>query len=340
MNNYASMLHNYSGSKILVAVVGGAGYSGQELLRLLNKHPCIEVKGVFNSETASQMVPTDYHLVFLATPPEVSASIAPSILKLGVSVIDLSGAYRLNTDDILSTYQEWYGMMHPSIELLSTAQYGLVPWMTPKVDVPVLIANPGCFATAILMGLLPLLCDGLIRGDSIVIDAKSGTTGAGKRPVESQLFSEVAGECLPYKVGIHQHLPEVKLFSQIIGDYNIDPFLTTSLIPTRRGIIVGIYAKLNHGKQASDVLHSFKDHYGQYPLVEVSEGVDREMVSLKKVVGTAKTHISFKVIGEKIYLFSCLDNLLKGAASQAIENFNSIYHLPVTTGLEHLEAII
>lgn len=332
-------MHNYPGSKIQVAVIGGSGYSGQELLRLLKKHPVLEVKGVFNSQTASQMVPTDYQLVFLATPADVSAVLAPKILKLGVSIIDLSGAYRLNTNDIETTYKQWYGMAHPSIELFGIAQYGLVPWMKPKTNCPVLIANPGCYATAILMGLLPLLSDGLVHSDSIVIDAKSGTTGAGKRPVESQLFSEVDGECLPYKVGVHQHLPEVKLFSQVIGDYNIDPFLTTSLIPTRRGIIAGIYAKLNHGKQASDVLHAFKDYYGQYPLVEVSENVD-DLVSLKKVVGTAKTHISFKVIGEKIYLFSCLDNLLKGAASQAIENFNLIHHLPVTTGLEHLEAII
>lgn len=340
MNNYARPMHNYSKSKIQVAVVGGSGYSGQELQRLLNKHPHVEVKGLFNSQTASQMKPADYQVVFLATPAEVSAELAPKILEHFVTVIDLSGAYRLNTGDLKETYKQWYGMVHPSTELLAKAQYGLVPWMAPQGNAPVLISNPGCYATAILMGLLPLLKDNLVHADSIVIDAKSGTTGAGKKAVESQLFSEVDGECLPYKVGVHQHLPEVKLFSQIIGDYNIDPFFTTSLIPTRRGIIAGIYAKLNHGKQLSDVTHAFKDYYSNYPLVEVSSEITRDTVSLKKVVGTASTHISFSVVGEKLYLFSCLDNLLKGAASQAIENFNLIHHFPVTTGLEHLEAII
>jgi N-acetyl-gamma-glutamyl-phosphate reductase len=340
MHNHAFTMHNYSKSKIQVAVVGGSGYSGQELQRLLNKHPFAQVKGIFNSQTATQMNPADFQVVFLATPAEVSAELAPKILEHGVSVIDLSGAYRLNNGEILKTYEQWYGMAHPSVKLFDQAQYGLVPWMKPKIDGPVLIANPGCYASAILMGLLPLLKDNLIKADSIVIDAKSGTTGAGKKAVESQLFSEVDGECLPYKVGVHQHLPEVKLFSQIIGDYNIDPFFTTSLIPTRRGIIAGIYAKLNHGKHLNDVLHAFKDHYADYPLVEISAEVSRDMVSLKKVVGTASTHISFTVIDEKLYLFSCLDNLLKGAASQAIENFNLIHHLPVTTGLEHLEAII
>ena len=340
MNNYALPMHNYSQSKIQVAVVGGSGYSGQELQRLLNKHPHVEVKGLFNSQTASQMIPTDYQVVFLATPAEVSSDLAPKIIEHGVSVIDLSGAYRLNTDDIQKTYQEFYAMVHPSEHLVKEAQYGLVPWTKLQTEAPVLVANPGCYATAVLMGLLPLLSDNLIHADSVVIDAKSGTTGAGKKAVESQLFSEVDGECLPYKVGIHQHLPEIKLFSQILGDYHIDPFFTTSLIPTRRGIIAGIYAKLNHGKQLSDVLHAFHDYYGSYPLVKVSSEISRDMVSLKKVVGTAETHISFSVIGEKLYLFSCIDNLLKGAASQAIENFNLIHHFPVTTGLEHLEAIV
>ena len=333
-------MHIYSGPKIQVAVVGGSGYSGLELQRLLNKHPCVELKGVFNSQTSKNLVPSDYQVVFLATPAEVSAELALLIYQAGTSVIDLSGAYRLSDGDVKENYTTWYGMIHPSLELMPKAHYGLVPWMKPFESGTFLIANPGCYATAILMGLLPLLKNNLILADSIVIDAKSGTTGAGKKAVESQLFSEVDGECLPYKVGIHQHLPEVKLFSQVIGDYVIDPFFTTSLIPTRRGIIAGIYAKLNHGKKELDVAHAFKEFYQNYPLVQVNPEIIREGVSLKKVVGTAKTHISYSLVGEKLYLFSCIDNLLKGAASQAIENFNLIHKFPVTTGLEHLEAII
>lgn len=333
-------MHNYSLSKIQVAVVGGSGYSGQELQRLLMKHPCVNLKGLFNSQTASTMKPTDYDVVFLATPAEVSAELAPKILEQNVSVIDLSGAFRLATADIAGSYLAWYSMAHPAVGWVKDAHYGLVPWATPHEEETVLVSNPGCFASAVLMGLLPLLSHDLLVTDSIVIDAKSGTTGAGKKAVESQLFSEVDGECLPYKVGIHQHLPELKLYAQNLGQAAIDPFFTTSLLPTRRGIIAGIYAKLASGKEASHVLEALQSSYADYPLVEISSEVTRDMVSLKKVVGTAKTHISFSVVGDKLYLFSCLDNLLKGAASQAVENFNLIHQFPVTTGLEHLEAII
>jgi N-acetyl-gamma-glutamyl-phosphate reductase len=333
-------MHKYVVSKIQVALVGGSGYSGLELLRLLKKHPFAEVKGIFNSQNVSEMNPSDYQVVFLATPAEVSIKLASGIIDAGVKVIDLSGAFRLNTKDIKSDYQEWYGINHGSAHLVSSATYGLHPWVKTGSENVSLIANPGCYATAILMGLLPLLRSNLIQRDTIVIDAKSGATGAGKKAVESQLFSEVDGECLPYKVGAHQHLPEIKLFSEAFGGSSIDPFFTTSLLPVRRGIIAGVYAKLNAGKTASSVADAFKEYYANYPLVSVSAEITNDVVSLKKVTGTAMTQISFKVIGDKLYLFSCIDNLLKGAASQAVENFNYLFQIPATTGLDHLEAII
>ena len=333
-------MHKYEVSKIQVALVGGSGYSGLELQRLLKKHPFIDVKGTFNSQNVSEMKPSDYQLVFLATPAEVSVRLAPGIIGAGVKVIDLSGAFRLNMKDIKAGYQEWYGMNHDSVELVKKAVYGLHPWTNVAPEAVSLVANPGCYATAILMGLLPLLCSKLIQPDTIVIDAKSGTTGAGKKAVESQLFSEVDGECLPYKVGVHQHLPEIKLFAETFGDSVIDPFFTTSLLPVRRGIIAGVYAKLNAGKSALLIADAFREYYANYPFVSVSSEITNEVVSLKKVTGTAMTHISFKVVGEKLYLFSCIDNLLKGAASQAVENFNFLYQIPATTGLDHLEAII
>lgn len=327
-------MHKYESASIQVAIIGGSGYSGLELNRLLKRHPHVTVKGVFNSQNANSINPSEYQVIFLATPAEVSIELAPKFIAKGVHVIDLSGAFRLNTNDIKKTYLKWYGLEHTSPELVASAHYGLSPWFKPKKKDAALIANPGCFATAVLMGLLPLVNCSLIQEETIVIDAKSGTTGAGKKAVESQLFSEVAGECLPYKVGVHQHLPEIKLFSKI------DPFFTTSLLPVRRGIIAGIYAKLNPGKNSQDVVNAFKEFYMDYPLIEVSPVAGREMLSLKNVVGTAKTHISFTVIGEKLYLFSCIDNLLKGAASQAVENLNHLYQFPVTTGLDQLEAII
>lgn len=319
-----------------VAIVGGSGYSGLELARILKKHPQAQLKSSVGTRDIDTLWSTLNTLdtVFLATPAEVSMELAPKILAAGVNVIDLSGAFRLKTSAILEDYSKWYNFTHTQINLVEKAHYGLVPWTKPMTEAgPLLIANPGCYATAILMGLLPLLNGQLIHPESLVIDAKSGTTGAGKKAVESQLFSEVEGECLPYKIGKHQHLPEITLYAEKFSSIAIDPFLTTSLLPVRRGITAGIYAQLLKGKSLLDVELAFKEYYATYPFT-------LKGLNLKRVVGTPSTQISFEVVGEKLYLFSSIDNLLKGAASQAVENFNLLHQLPVETGLMHLEAIV
>jgi N-acetyl-gamma-glutamyl-phosphate reductase len=202
------------------------------------------------------------------------------------------------------------------------------------------VANPGCYATAITLALIPLLKNNLINESSIVIDAKSGTSGAGKKASENMLFTEVDGECLPYKVGRHQHYPEIIEALEAFGGSKVDLHLTTSLLPVRRGIIAGVYAQLQDGKTIEDVAAAFAQAYGDYPLV--SHGTvkgEPALMSLKKVVGTGKTNIAYEVEGNRLYVFSCIDNLLKGAASQAIENFNRISGLAVSTGLNHLEVM-
>lgn len=331
----------FSGS-IQAAVVGGKGYSGLELCRILKKHPHVNLAATFGTTTTEHQLAIEkiygmtslFDVVFLATPPEVSVELAPKLMSAGLNVIDLSGAFRLSTETIAADYENWYKFTHADVALVKKAHYGLIPWTKPpEFKATTLISNPGCYATAILMGLLPLLKNHLIIEETLVIDAKSGTTGAGKKAIESQLFSEVEGECLPYKVGEHQHLPEINLYSNLIGGTKIDPFFSTSLLPVRRGIIAGIYAKLKIGKNQTDIEMAFKEFYHNYPFVTYGLG-------LKKVVGTPNTQISIKVIGDKLYLYSSIDNLLKGAASQAVENLNMLYHWPVTTGLMHLEAII
>jgi N-acetyl-gamma-glutamyl-phosphate reductase len=331
MNNYALTMHNYSVSKMDVAVVGGSGYSGLELVRLLKKHPAVETVAVFNSSTVSTLEAQNYAVVFLATPAEVSSELAPKIILAGTKVIDLSGAFRLQDE---ASFKEWYKFDHPSFGLSKNAHYGLVPWMKPAAET-MLVANPGCYATAILMALLPLVKMDVIKLESLVIDAKSGTTGAGKKASESLLFSEVEGECLPYKVGVHQHLPEINLQVKTLSGKKMNPFFSTSLLATRRGIVAGLYATLKEGKTLLHVEEAFQEFYANYPLVKM-----KSQASLKQVVGTAETHLSFHVVGEKLYLFSCLDNLLKGAASQGIENFNLIHGLPSNMGMDHLEAVL
>jgi len=354
-------MHNYPGAKapeiqrITCSVVGARGYAGLEMARLLLQHPHAELKACFATSAFklsdflmttpaknvaclpdSEIMHNLTDVVFLATPAEVSLELAPKILAAGKKVIDLSGAFRLKKND----YKKWYGFTHTEADLLTQAQYGLAPWAGPTAGTQ-LVANPGCYATAISMALIPLLKENLIQTNTIVIDAKSGTSGAGKKASENMLFTEVDGECLPYKVGRHQHYPEIVEAVAAFSGQNIEGHLTTSLLPVRRGIIAGIYARLLPGMHIQDVEDAFAKAYSDYELVKFG-AVSKEssLLSLKKVVGTAKTHISYEVDGDKLYVFSCIDNLLKGAASQALENFNRISDLPLTTGLGHLEAVI
>lgn len=360
-------------SKMPVAVVGARGYSGTELCRLLLKHPAAQLVAAIATDARFQLkdvlpeeaaltVPTwsvqdleknfaGLHTLFLATPAEVSIEIAPKALASGVNVVDLSGAFRLpgkTNNETEAAYQKWYGFKHAQLGLVSEAAYGLQPFVAPRSSQgkAQLVANPGCFASAVLMAIVPLLKAGVIDADTIVIDAKSGTTGAGRKAEEKLLFSEVDGECRPYKVAGHQHWPEiVQATAKFAGGAQISPFFTTHLLNVRRGILASVYAKaadgLSHAGFASKVEAAFAESYSNYPLVRVGKFDDvPENVLLKRVVGSARTHISYKVDGNKLYLFSALDNLMKGAASQAVENFNQLLDSPVQLGLSGMEGVL
>jgi N-acetyl-gamma-glutamyl-phosphate reductase len=283
--------------------------------------------------------------VFLATPAEVSAELAPRALEQGADVIDLSGAFRLGAAEAAS----WYGLESSKFPgfgqaLLSQASYGLVPWAGPVAGAsgPRLVSNPGCYATAVLMALLPLLKAGLIDPATLVIDAKSGTSGAGRKAAENLLFGEVSGDCLPYKVGKHQHLPEIQKYATELAGVAIDPMFTTHLLPVHRGIIAGLYARVRAGVGLAQVETAFEQAYAGYGLARFGriQGEARQLLSLKRVVGSARTEIRFELQGDKLYVFSLIDNLLKGAAGQAVENFNRLEDLPLTTALNELEGVL
>lgn len=352
-------------SRLHVGVVGARGYSGMELGRSLLQHPYVEKLTIGINETqiqAKHWVPEAAHrevqavpvqqlieiassmdVIFLATPAEVSMELAPKLLEAGTKVIDISGAFRLNNP---RNYPKWYGFEHESPEHLKSARYGLTPFHVhmaqEKTDCS-LIANPGCYATAIQMALIPLLQQNLLNTNTIVIDAKSGTTGAGKKASEAQLFAEVEGECLPYKIGRHQHFPEICEHIEKLSKQSIDPIFSTTLIPVRRGIIAGIYAQMNSGVGLQDIETAYQKSYENYPLVRVGRADLTDgptLLSLRKVVGSARTHIAYAVDGSKLYLYSSIDNLMKGAATQAIENMNYLWGWPLHTGLLHREGLI
>lgn len=357
-------MHRYEAPKP-VAIVGARGYAGLELARVLLGHPGAKLVACYSADAnfrLSQVLPDETGAagvptlpmeelgsasigpltVFLATPAEVSMKLAPGLLKAGCHVIDLSGAFRLEA----ASYKSFYGFEHECPELLKRAHYGLVPWAGAiSGSGPRLVANPGCYATAVLMALLPLLKEGLVNPASVVIDAKSGTSGAGRKASEGLLFTEVAEDCLPYKIGRHQHLPEITRFATQWGDKAgaaLDPWFTTHLLSVRRGITAGIYARLASGVTLAQVGQVYGKTYADYPLLKhgiMADGAGHSLASLKRVTGTPRTQVSYHVSGEKLYVFSLIDNLLKGAATQAVENFNCLQDYPVHAGLLEVEVV-
>ncbi len=332
-----------------VSIVGARGYAGLELVRILSRHPFIQLKNCYATKSYDlklDLLDLEFEIpnclsdedishdtsdfVFLATPAEVSAKLAPFFIQRGQNVIDLSGAFRLKK----TNYEDWYNFELTDKTFIDQAIYGLqpltkMPALNPKK--PVLIANPGCYATAISLALIPLLKSKIISKDLIVIDAKSGTSGAGRKASENLLFSEVDGNCLPYRVGRHQHTPEIIETIENLADVKIEPFFSTHLLPTHRGIIASIYAQ-SLTDQIENVEEAFNTFYGKDPLVKFGKNYS-QIASLTKISKTPYISISFELIGNKLYIFSVIDNLLKGAASQAVENLNALMKWPRETGL-------
>lgn len=334
------------------AIIGTQGYSGLALAGYLLDHPSVKLYAVFARQADWQLchdinhpaagaVPTysvediSDHLskldvIFLATPAEVSIELVPLCLQQGVVVIDLSGGFRLPAEQ----YPDWYDFQHQQPALLAQAHYGLVPWQQkPSTN---LIANPGCYATAALMALLPVAFH--IKLDSIILDGKSGVTGAGRAAKKQMLFAEVDGDFYPYKVGLHQHTPEIsQSITKLTGQF-VMPKLTTQILPIARGIAMTLYAQLLPGTEQQHIEQAFETAYQDYPLVSHAslnhaQQHAPQLLHLKSVVGTAKTHLVYHIDEHGLQVFSFIDNLCKGAASQAIENLNLYFDWPVSLGL-------
>lgn len=363
---------------INAAVIGARGYTGIELSKLLFQHPLVHYAKYFYSqereftfeelgfntklckslpkahstleiEKMNLEVLKDIDVVFLATPNEVSMELVPKLLQSSAHIIDLSGIYRLNYQDkkqSLDRYQKFYKIEHSNIENLDLFSYGLVPFEKTFKEKSlnsqrVCIANPGCYVTSVLLAVKPLLLEGLVEADQIVIDAKSGTSGAGKKAAENLIFSEVYNECLPYKISQHQHSPEIKMFLEQGLNKEVKFLFTPHLMPFHRGIISSIYLKATKALQscqpeekAQKISQAYHQHFQDYPLVRWDwVKKSKSILNMKHVVGTPLTQIGFEFDEENVYLFSQLDNLMKGAASQAIENLNLIYNLKPETGL-------
>jgi len=313
-------------------VFGATGYTGREVVRLLAGHPRVRV--AFTTGTGDGHLPHDAGLerdaqaYLLALPHGVSARFAARLRaeRPDAPVIDLSGDLRLRT---AAAYREWYGHDHPAPQLLDDVPYGLPEVYRDRIAGARLVANPGCYATSVLLPLVPLLRDRLVEDTDVVVDAKSGTTGAGRAPREDLLFSEVADDFSAYAPGrAHRHVGEMEAVIEERTGRGVALTFCPHLLPVRRGILSALYLKTGAGARA--IAQALRRSYDGAPFVRVVDTPPR----LSDVVGTNDCRISVHDAAPgRVVVFSALDNLVKGAAGQAVQNLNLALGWPETEGL-------
>lgn len=322
-------------ARTAAAVVGATGYAGSELATILARHPHARLAGLYSTTgdkgttpfSIEALIAAAPRVAFLATPNEVSANIAPQIVAAGIRVIDLSGAFRLRD---MSLYPKWYGFTHETPELLDEAVYGLTEWCNGELSKARIVANPGCYPTSVLLALRPLMY--LIdREQAVICDSKSGVSGAGKKADVAFSFAELFGNFKAYGVGSHRHEPEIRQGLRL-GDRATLVFVP-HLLPTVRGILSTIHVGFTRALSPVEVTKIYADAYAGKPFVRVLP--HGELPELKDVVNTPYADIGFTLLngGRRAVIVSVIDNLLKGAASQAVQNFNRMFGYEETEGL-------
>ncbi|MEW6101169.1 MAG: N-acetyl-gamma-glutamyl-phosphate reductase [Candidatus Omnitrophota bacterium] len=337
-----------------VGIVGATGYAGEELISILLKHPQVRLThvsakidkplkisslfprfkgriGLICKEPVVSEILRDCDLIFLALPHTVSMQMVPKLLKPGKRIIDLSADYRLKDTRI---YEKFYNTRQRDKVNLAGSVYGLPEIYKNKIKQAQLIANPGCYPTVSILALAPLVSLGKIDLDSIIIDAKSGVTGAGRKISESFLFSEINEDFKAYKVNIHQHSPEINQELSKLAGKKINATFVPHLLPLNRGILATIYVRKSHKAtrpQSHKVVSLYKKFYKNEPFIRVRD--EGEFPRLKDVAGTNFCDIGIKEEPEVIIVVAAIDNLLKGASGQAVQNMNIMYGFPEETAL-------
>nr|WP_240511945.1 N-acetyl-gamma-glutamyl-phosphate reductase [Paludifilum halophilum] len=335
-----------------MAVVGSTGYGSADLIRILESHPYATIGALITSSRAEEplgrVFPHLSHLgysleemnierlsqeveaVFFAAPPGVSSRWVPELVKQGLLCIDLAGDFRLDSD----AYRDWYGREPAEEEWLEKAVYGLSEWVPHRIAEADLIANPGCYPTAGLLLLLPLLKAKAVDEGPLFIDAKSGVSGAGRGLKLTSLFCEVNENLFPYKVGLHQHTPEIERYASQEAGRRIRVSFTPQIVPMNRGILVTIYAAAAKGWNNQQLYDLLADTYRDAPFIRVRPTGDWPRT--KQVQGSNFCDISLRrddrtgaVVG-----MVTIDNLMKGAAGQAVQNLNLRMGWPETAGLK------
>lgn len=339
--------------KIIVGIIGATGYTGSELTRILTQHKQVDLglitsrsyagkkisdihpylKGICDMELSEYSMEKimDLDLVFLALPHGVSMDFVKKIGLNGPKIIDLSGDFRLKNKEI---YEKWYGKEHVMPDGIDEAIYGLPELFRKEIAKANLVANPGCYPTSSILAIAPAIRENLINSDGIFVDSKSGVTGAGAKPTKVTHFPRANEDFRPYKVGSHRHTPEmVEVLSKNSGK-DVNLLFTPHLIPLNRGILTTVYSRSIKDISQEELVKIYEDSYQDEPFVRVRKNPP----NVQAVRGSNYCDVYPKVIEKtgQIVLMSAIDNLVKGAAGQAVQNMNIMVEFDERTGISHI----
>lgn len=335
------------------SIIGATGYAGVELVRLLDAHPHAELSHLVSKSYAGKTIDQIYphftktfthtlvdmnlekianesDVIFTALPHGASADVVATLYASGKKIIDLSADFRYQSPQV---YEQWYGVPHPYPQLLKDSVYGLPELHRAEIPDAKIIGNPGCYTTCSILGLAPLIKDWQISLEHIIIDAKSGVSGAGRGMKQNLQFCEVNESAKAYSIGTHRHTSEIEQELSLLAGDDVVLSFTPHLLPISRGILSTIYADLQTKVSTADILALYHDFYNNEPFVRVYELGN--LPEIKNVVGSNYCDIGI-VIDERlnrVVVVSTIDNLIKGAAGQAVQNMNILFGLNETTGL-------
>jgi N-acetyl-gamma-glutamyl-phosphate reductase len=333
-----------------IAILGGSGYTAVELIKILLRHPDAEIVAVTSRQEGTPLIadlhPSLYRRLDLRSEPfdadrllgkgvqcafgclphGTSMSTLPALLDRGVRIVDLSADYRLRDPNV---YAQWYGESHEDLAHLTQAVYGLPEVYGDEIHTAQLVANPGCYPQTAILGLAPLMAGHHIALTKIIVDSKSGVSGAGRTPKLTAHFPECNESVGAYNVGSHRHTPEIEQALSDIAGVDVEVIFTPHLIPMDRGICTTIYAEPRRDFSQAQLLELYRAYYAEAPFVRVTD----RLPATKDAWGTNFLDVTVRVVRGRIIVFTCVDNLVRGASGVAVQNFNRMFGYDETTAL-------
>jgi N-acetyl-gamma-glutamyl-phosphate reductase len=333
-----------------VAILGASGYTAAELIKILLRHPSVEIVAATSRQQetpslaelhpeltgrislrcepfhADRLRAKGVECIFGCLPHGVSMQTLPAVLERGMRVIDLSADYRLRDPNV---YAQWYGESHEDLAHLAQAVYGLPEIYGEEIPTAQLVANPGCYPQTAILGLAPLVAGKYVELKNIIVDSKSGVSGAGRTPKLTTHFPECNESVSAYSVGNHRHTPEIEQVLTDVAGEPVEVVFTPHLIPMDRGIFTTIYATPHRHLPQHELLELYRDYYDRAPFIRVVE----HLPATKHTTGTNFLDVTVRVIRDRIVVLACEDNLIRGASGVAVQNLNQMYGYPEKTAL-------